>query len=375
MTDREIAEIRRRVAPDKNNFTMIRGRYINTKGETISEFSSSFGLMPEDQTEKYLGLLRRALSGTNGRNLVDIAFSMSQLEKGEEHRDLQALRNSGLQDDEAAKRLFDRAAASIHTETNTLILLTGENFDVPTKHRDEGGDGSSDSIFRYVLMAVCPVKEARSTLTYDPSDKDFKVRSCDWNVGAPERGFMFPAFDNRQTNIYNALYYTKDAADSGEAFLGAVFGVEPPVPAAEQKEMFENILAETLESECSIDVVHAIHDEFSTRIDEHKKTRDPEPLTVSKRDVVSVLESCGVSEEKVTAFGKSFDEQYGAGADLSPANLIEPKHYEIKTPDTTVKVNPERGDLVETRIIDGVKYLLIRADEDVTVNGVQISIK
>ena len=375
MIDKEISEIRRRISPEKNNIEIIRGRYINANRETICEFKSSFGLLTEDVIEKYLGVLRRVLSGTNGRNLVDIGFSMGQVEHGEEHADLQLLRKTGLQDDEAAKRFFDRAAGSVQSEGNTLILLAAETYDVPVKRRDEGGDGSSDSMYSYILSAVCPVKEAKSTLTYDPAEKDFRVRSCDWNVGAPERGFLFPAFDNRQTNIYNALYYTKDPGDSGEGFLGAVFGVEPPVPADEQKEKFETMLAETLENECSIEVVHALHDEFAERIDEHKKTRDPEPLVVTKRDVVNVLESCGVSEEKLEAFGKSFDEEYGAGADLAPINLIEPKKFEIKTPDTTVKVNPDRGDLVETRVIDGVKYLLIRADEDVTVNGVAISIK
>ena len=40
----------------------------------------------------------------------------------------------------------------------------------------------------------------------------------------------------------------------------------------------------------------------------------------------------------------------------------------------SIKVNPERSDLIETRIIGGVKYILICADEDVEVNGVSIHI-
>ena len=41
----------------------------------------------------------------------------------------------------------------------------------------------------------------------------------------------------------------------------------------------------------------------------------------------------------------------------------------------TIKVNPERSDLIETRVIGGVKYILICADESVEVNGVSINIK
>lgn len=40
-----------------------------------------------------------------------------------------------------------------------------------------------------------------------------------------------------------------------------------------------------------------------------------------------------------------------------------------------IRVSPERGDLVETRVIDGVKYILIRADEGVEVNGVDVNIR
>ena len=147
-----------------------------------------------------------------------------------------------------------------------------------------------------------------------------------------------------------------------------------PLPAESQRQIFEDLLSDTLGDECSYEVVQALHDDLSSKIEEHKTQRIAEPLTISKRDVNSVLLNCGVSDDKVAEFGRAYDEKYGAGADLPPRNLIEPKKFEIETSDVKVKISPERGDLIETRIIDGVKYVLIRADEDITVNGVLISI-
>ena len=69
MTDKEISELRRRIAPDKHNISRLCGRYVNANRETVCEFAETFGLMPEDASEMYLSLLRRVLSGTNGRNL------------------------------------------------------------------------------------------------------------------------------------------------------------------------------------------------------------------------------------------------------------------------------------------------------------------
>lgn len=375
MTDKEIAELRRRLSPDKNNITTLRGRYINMQKETIHEFSTSFFMLPEEEIEKYLAIFRRAMSGTNGKNLIDIAFSIPQVETGEEHALLTELRQSRIKNDEAVSKFFDKAVEGLTLEGNNLILLMTDTYDVPRKHRDDGDAGESTSMFTYIMGAVCPVKEAKSTLAYDASKQGFHTRSCEWNVAAPELGFVFPAFDSRETNIYNALYYVKNPDDNCESFAKNLFGTELPMPAGEQKTVFEAVLSNTLGDECSYTVVQAIHDDIANRIEEHKLLKEQEQLTITRTEIASVLESCGVSEAKIEDFKSKCDEEYGDLAPIHPRNIVEPKQFEIKTPDVTIKVNPERGDLVETRIIDGVKYVLVRADADVTVNGVYVDIK
>ena len=51
---------------------------------------------------------------------------------------------------------------------------------------------------------------------------------------------------------------------------------------------------------------------------------------------------------------------------------MDKRKLEVRTPDVKIQVDPQRGDLVETRIIDGVGYVLIRAEGGVEVNGVPI---
>lgn len=83
-------------------------------------------------------------------------------------------------------------------------------------------------------------------------------------------------------------------------------------------------------------------------IEEHKANKVEEPLVVDKGTVRRVLEHSGVSEEHVEAFEERYDDAFGADADLSPRNLVDTKQLEITTPDVTIKVSPDRGDLVET---------------------------
>ena len=107
---------------------------------------------------------------------------------------------------------------------------------------------------------------------------------------------------------------------------------------------------------------------------ERKESRVPEALTVCKEDVKAVLSSCGVSETHLSKFSVDFDEAFGYEADVHPKNIIDEKRLEIKLPDVSIKVAADRGDLIETRVIGGIKYILINAEENVEVNGVSIHI-
>lgn len=102
-----------------------------------------------------------------------------------------------------------------------------DTYDVPFR----GGDGEvwsegSDEVFRYFICGVYPVKDASMALRYFADEKEFRSTSTGHVVAAPEIGFMFPAFDDRTANIYNALYYTKDVNDIHSEFIDAVFNVE-----------------------------------------------------------------------------------------------------------------------------------------------------
>ena len=90
-------------------------------------------------------------------------------------------------------------------------------------------------------------------------------------------------------------------------------------------------------------------------------------------ELKDVLESCGVSEDKRMQFGAQFDESFGGGAVLNPRNLIDVKKCVVKTPDVSITVNPERPDLIEPRTLGGVRYILIKADEGVELNGIDLA--
>ncbi len=375
MNTKEISELRRRFRADKHNFSSIRGCYVNEKREIVSQFTESLSLLPEDEEEKILNLLKKSLSGSLGKNLVDLTFATQQVVSGDQHRLLMALRESRLEDEELIHKLYQNIIESLNMDTSYLILLAYDTYDVPYRTKDDAQlDEASADVFRYFVCSICPVKQTKPALSFHVHENRFLNVGSDWVVSAPELGFLFPAFDNRATNIYNALYYTRNPAENHPDFVQAVFATPLLMPALEQKETFQSILSDTVGDDCSYEVVQAVQDQLSGLIVEHKENKIVEPLVVSKGTIQGILESCAVPEEKRTAFGDRYSQEFGEDTQLSPGNLVDTNHMELRTSDVTIQVNPERSELVQTRVIDGVKYIMVRVDEGVAVNGVNIHI-
>lgn len=375
MNEREVSELRRRFRADKSNITKLRGCYVNDKGEILSQFSTSVALMLEDEKEKVLSVLKKSLSGALGKNLLEISFPTKQVMEGAEHRLLRDLKDSRLEDDAACEKFYEKVVKTVSMDTNYLILLAYDAYDVPFKGKDGSGfSEGSDQVFSYIVCSICPVKLSKSGLSFHAQEQEFHNAKTDWLVAAPELGFLFPAFDDRSSNLYGALAYTRNAADNHEEFVQTVFGAQAPMAATRQQETFQTMLGAALEEDCSIKVVQAVHAQFSDMIEEHKQSKDKDPLMISKPEVNHMLKTSGVPEEKIKAFSDRFDEEFGEHTDLRPKNLVDPGKFRVNTPDVKIQVAPEKRDLIETRILGGVKYILIRAEEGVEVNGVTVEI-
>lgn len=250
MNEKEIGEIRRHTRRDRSNITALYGCFVNDNKEIISQFRQSVGIMPENEGDKFFALLKRSLSGTLGKNLIDISFRTQQVVDSPEHKLLMQLRESQLKDEETLNAFYQKIIESVSMDSSYLILVGCDSYDVPFRGKDDSiqADGSSE-MYRYLLCAICPVKMSKSVLEYKASQQEFHDSAITQQLSAPVLGFLFPAFDNRSTNIYNALLYSKDAGNNHESFVGALFNTQPVMAAKEQKRSFEALLGNALDSE------------------------------------------------------------------------------------------------------------------------------
>ena len=201
MTDRELREIKRRFRPDKSNISTVVGCYINENKEVVYKINQSLSLGDSTVSEQLLGVLRRALSGSVGISQHQIEFTTKDVSESEKHALLMKLRASGLRDEDALSELYTAIAESLELDSSYVVLLASDVYDVKTRHSD-GEDGESTSQFSYFTCAICPVKEAPNALRFREADRLFHSDSAQGILSNPEIGFMFPAFDDRSSNIY-----------------------------------------------------------------------------------------------------------------------------------------------------------------------------
>ena len=377
MNIKEVKEIRRRFSLDKDSISHIYGCYVNAAKEIVTKIDMPVGLMEQEEAEMYLKILKKSLSGNLGRNLLDMAFSTAQVENSDEHRLLQALRQSQLKDENLRDLMYQRIIDSLNLgDESYVILMAFDAYDVPFKSsNDEIFDEGSAEVFDYMVCAICPVKDAKSALRYTSEEKTFRSASTGHIIGTPSVGFMFPTFDQRAANIYNVLYYSRDLMDIHEELIQGLFNLEHvPMSAGLQKNTFGMVLNETLHGECSLEVVQAVHGEIREKLELHKESKEVELPEIYVEDVGNILKKNGVSEEKITAFHQSCQEQFGNSGVLNPSNLMETKSFELTTADVKIKVAPECAESIQTKVIDGIKYILIPVGDGVEVNGIDIDI-
>ncbi len=371
MTKQEISEIKKLFTQNNCSITRICGCYVDGEKNKKTELKQAFLALPEEEMFKYFEILRKNLSGTPGKNLLTLDFPLDSEMEGGTQEFLLRLRDSKLKDDTLLEEFYDKVIETYEYVGNYLILIIHDVYDVPGKTSDGVEmEDASDEVYEYIMACICPVNLSKPGLSYNAVENTFQNRIRDWVVSLPETGFLFPAFNDRGADLHSLLYYSKDSEKLKEEFVTQLLGCPLPLSAGGQKETFQALIEETLGETCDIETVKTIHEKLTELAEEHKE--EPEPLMLDKNEVKTLFASSGVANEKLEEFDRHYDETAGEKTSLLVNNVMNPRSFEVKTPDIVIKVNPERTDLIETKNINGRNCLVIELGGNIEVNGITV---
>lgn len=371
MIKQEINEIKKLFTERNCSITRICGCYVDGEKNKKTELKQAFLALPEEEMFKYFEILRKSLSGTIGKNLLNLEFPLESESEGGTQEFLLRLRDSKLRDDALLEQFYDRIIESYEYVGNYLILLIHDVYDVPGRTKDGAEmEDASDEVYEYILACICPVDLSKTGLSYNAEENTFQNRLRDWVVGMPDTAFLFPSFNDRGADIHSTLYYSKNAAELKDDFIDKVLGCSIPLPADCQKEAFQALVEEVLGDNCSVEAIKNIHGELTEIVQEHKD--DPDPVVLDKNTVETIFVKSGLDDDSIEAFDQCYDDTVGPDTELMLDNIYSSRSFEVKTPVVTVKVNPERTDLVETKVIDGRQCLIIDLQGIAEVNGIDV---
>jgi len=371
MNKKDVLEIKKQFSRDNCAITKICGCYVDHEKNKILKMKEAFLSLPEEEEFKYFEIFKHTLSGTLGKNMVQMEFPLEQEEEGRSQEFLLKLRNSKLDDDILLDQFYDMVLESFDYGENYLILLIHNMYDIPGKSTagDEMFD-ASDEVYQHILCSICPVKMSKPGLSYNPVSNNIEQRIRDWIVEQPVNGFLFPAFEERSTDIHSMLFYAKNPEVQQECLFMDVFGTVMPLSPKSQKETFQTVLEEALGDDGDYETMKTIHENLVALVEENKE--NPQPVILSQPEVKQLLERSGIKPEAMEHFDEVYENAAGKKTEFIAANITDTKKFNIETPDIVIKVNPDRTDLIETRVIDGKQCLVITVDDHVQVNGVSV---
>ena len=428
MNKKEVLELKRRFKKEAATFTRVCGCYVDGNHNKVCKFGNTFLNLEEDEFYKYLEIANKALSGTIGNNLLELKFPIEEEEVGGRQHILMALRASKLEDENLLDTFYDLVIDTYDHAGNYLIVLFHDAYDVMSRTSDNNNLDESEEVYEYLICAICPVDLSKPGLGFLEEEHRIGPRVRDWVVGAVDTAFLFPAFNDRSTDIHSTLFYTKNTKEPHSEFMANGLGCGIERTATEQKMAFHSIVRNVLgaEDEHTDDVLLDLQQNLSDMIDEYAETHDDDEdvFLLDKEVVTKLLADSEISEEKAAKIEKSVDEAFG---EKPPAaeNVIDSKAFvqnelrvekmaledqvgtltvqlnekdealaertsqliekqeeidnyiaETKTYDVVLRVKPEKASQIKSQVINGQKCLVIPMGEDehATINGVNTTV-
>ncbi|MGB8450850.1 MAG: DUF4317 domain-containing protein [Anaerocolumna sp.] len=435
MNRKDVFEIKSRLKKTGCTFTRMSGCYVNAEREILLKSNETFLNLEEEEFYKYLDIAKKTFSGTLGNNLLELEFPLEEEKPGGKQQFLMGLRESKLKNEELLETFYQLIIDSYDYAGNYLILVFHDAYDVMTKTTDNTRLDESEEVYEYIVAAICPVALTKPGLGYLEDENKIGARKRDWVVGAPENGFIFPAFTDRSTDVHSVMFYTKNAVEPHKELMELVLGCPVKATATEQKNIFQTIINNSVgDSEKSNVIFSDIQESLGQIAEEHTTDSESseEPVILTNETVQEILIESGLAEEIMTKIETAYAESFsdappvidhlldkkvlaenekrkvqkalvekvqelqekldvaakGAGTSTSYEDIdtqsemldseSENNTDEINSSDNydiVLHVKPEKMNQIKSEIIDGKKYIMIpmEKDEQANVNGERIS--
>ena len=341
--------------------------FVNGEKHKLISNTESFWNLEQEEQFKYMDMFKASLTGAIGKKLINVQLT------DKTSKDSLAGYYKNFSNDEAQRdELFDKIIEGYDFGENYLIAVAHATYDVPLKAADGAKLEDSVTSYEFMLVSICPVHSTKAGLTLDAESGRMVNSGQIQIVQAPANGFLYPAFNDRDTDEDALLYFTKKPEEQHSELIQALIGTEPPTSSAEQQRIFENIISELTDNEADFEVIKNLQDNLTNA------AKDNTQLALEKKydkdDIKDVLKQAGISSEKMEKFDDVYEKcSYGMEMKFLPQNLITIDKFKVKAPDVEIKIKPNKRNLVTKQKVSGKECIVIELEEGkIELNGISI---
>lgn len=353
MNKKEMTEIRRNFSDDCGHFTINRvlTAFIDDEKNIKSRDVQNYNLIEQEKSELIMAILRKITSGKIGKTLLEYNFS------GERQKCFLNILRNRFSNNEITDKFLDLIVKNTGL-SNCAVFAADCTYTVCGR-----GDISSD--YNFIITAFCPVDMRIDELIYDKFENLFNTKDrFDNIVELPSHGFIYPTFSNRQTDVNTVMYYTKNAKKPDSSIICDLLQCDFNGSASEQKNTFWSIIR-NLKSTLDVDTIMEIKQAIDLIAFEN--INETSPTMLDAESLRNILDPIGIDCEQLPAIYYDL-----CGNSKLRVDSLTDEKMEFKSSEFSLKLNPDTC-FVKTKIIDGIKYLAIPFDDNLTVNGIDIT--
>lgn len=375
MNKKEMNEIKKNFSDDNGLFTInqVVTAFVNAEKQIKCKSNRFYPTIEQDESGCLMQTLKKVLSGTVGKNILEYQFPNEMYEEEGSQYVLYNAMKTKLKEQKEVDALLERIVGGFANPSTYAIFLASCTYSVHTKNKLGEKTEHSETDYNFVICAICNVELREEGLVYDEETNTIiRKQAFDRVVSAaPSDGFLYPAFNDRGSDINRVMYYTKTPKKPNVSMVNDVLGCEFVFSAQDEADTFQDILTNVVADELDYNVITTVNERIQAVVDEN--TQDTELPVIDDIKLRDILIDAGVSEEKIENLQTVYETMAGSRP-LTAINLVAKKTV-LQMPSVTVNITKDGVSKVHTRTVDGVRSLVIDIDDpSVKINGLPATI-
>ncbi len=377
MNKKELNEIKKNFNEDCGFFVInsFLSAFIDPEKKVKYKVCKPHSIIPDEEREVIMDSLKKVLTGTIGKHLVEYEFPLESYEEGKAQKILFDLVESKMKNEELIDAFLEKITSSIDYAASFTILTAHCTYSIMKKNRNDDIDlDRTTEEYNFIVTAVCPANTNDIGLFYDEETGTISKKANTEMVISkiPTDGFMYPVFSDRSPDVNHVMYFSKKADKPNISIIENVLDCVFVMSAENEKARFQQVLNAVCTDELNYHVITQVNEKIREVVDLSKN--ETEPAKLNDKQLKHILSDAGVSEEKLQALEPAYQQIVG-DVGLTASNLTDNRTV-VATPDVTINIKKDAASRLRTSSIEGRNCLIIDLDDpNIVVNGLPAVLK